>query len=367
MTHQILLVEDEAPLREWVSYELETEGYHVLRAPNGLSGLKAAQSQLPDLILLDVQLPGMDGFQLCRELQNNPLIASIPVIFLTARTTLNDKLIGFESGGIDYLTKPFKMSELKARVKASLHRRQVEQQRAEALLDKYKQNLSQNMRHELITPISQVLTALELLGREAVQKKPAQMRLALDSARSGAHGLHWLIEDLLLVNQSATQEIAIFRQPIDLLLSTNVILQQLSSKYHAPKFNFELVIPENCMIYMTQKHVRHILYHLLDNACKFNRWGGKVELIAKPIGQAGIEIVIRDEGEGIDPEQHERIFDKFFQLDMSMTRANDGLGLGLYLARILARAYGGDVTVESQRGQGAIFRFTLPDEAPDWL
>lgn len=118
MSKQILIVEDDPFLREWVSYELETEGYIVSLAADGFSGLAQAQAQnRPDLILLDVQLPGMDGFTLCRTLQTNPYTSNIPVVFLTARAAMEDKLTGFNTGGIDYLTKPFKMTELKARIK----------------------------------------------------------------------------------------------------------------------------------------------------------------------------------------------------------------------------------------------------------
>ena len=113
-----MVVEDDSSLREWVEFELSMEGYDVSQAADGLMALTNlhAMQQLPDVLLLDVQLPGMDGFTLCKTLQQAPATASIPIIFLTARTTTDDKLTGFASGGVDYLTKPFKMVELKARL-----------------------------------------------------------------------------------------------------------------------------------------------------------------------------------------------------------------------------------------------------------
>ncbi len=251
MTDKILIIEDDAHLREWLTYELETAGYHTTSAADGLTGLQAAQDQ-PNLILLDVQLPGMDGFEICRTLQNDPKTAGSPIIFLTAHTTLNDKLSGFDAGGADYMTKPLTMAELKARVKTVLRRREIEQQRAQASLEQYKKHLSQNMSHELLTPMTIILSALDVMDHTVAEKN------------------------------------------------------------------------------------------------------------------VSVEVFVRDKGIGIEPDQHERIFDKFYQVDMSITRPVEGMGLGLYIARTLTRAYGGDVTVASEPGQGATFCFSLPDVALDW-
>lgn len=132
--NQILYVEDDPFLGEWVQYELSSEGYDLKLANDGESGINAALSaHQPDLILLDVQLPGMSGYQICKILRNTPQTASIPIVFLTARDSMDDMLLGFDVGGIDYLTKPFSMTELKARVHA--HLRQNEQVRKQERTD----------------------------------------------------------------------------------------------------------------------------------------------------------------------------------------------------------------------------------------
>lgn len=367
MGERILIIEDDAPLREWVSYELEAEGHEIFLAPNGLAGLNAARSEnYPDLILLDVGLPGMNGFQVCKALQEDPFTASIPIIFLTARTTLDDKLIGFASGGVDYLTKPFKMAELKARVKAVLHRRDVERQRAQSSLDLFKRNLSDIMNHELRTPITKVMVALDLMSQEILRKGTARLDKTLDRAQIGAHELHWLIEDLLLVAHISESEVVAFRKPTDLNQSLGFIQEQVLARYEDKELDLRVHVPDNCEVNMMSNHLRHILHHLLDNACKFSPSGGQVDVLVTPLGQGGVEICIQDRGPGIEPALIERIFDKFFQADMSETRSYGGLGLGLYLARTLARVYGGDVTVESAPGQGATFVFILPGGESDW-
>ncbi len=367
MGERILIIEDDAPLREWVSYELEAEGHEIFLAPNGLAGLNVARGEnYPDLILLDVGLPGMNGFQVCKALQEDPFTASIPIIFLTARTTLDDKLIGFASGGADYLTKPFKMAELKARVKAVLSRRDVERQRAQSNLESFKHNLSDIMSHELRTPITKVMVALDLMSQEIIHKKPDRLDKTLDRAQVGAHELHWLVEDLLLVAHVSEDKVSAFRKSTDLTLSLDFFQEQVLSRYKDKKLDLRIQMPDECNVNMMNNHLRHILHHLLDNACKFSPSGGRIDVIVTALGKGGVEIRVQDQGPGIEPDLTERIFDKFFQADMSETRWYGGLGLGLYLARTLARAYDGDVTVESTSEQGTIFCFSLPDRESDW-
>ncbi|MCB0156494.1 MAG: SpoIIE family protein phosphatase [Caldilineaceae bacterium] len=133
MSKRILVVEDDPSLREWVQFELEGDGYHISTAADGVKAVAALEKrELPDLVLLDVQLPGINGYDVCRRLKNDERTAAIPVIFLTSRSTLEDKMQGFDAGGTDYLPKPFTMAELKARIKAMLRQTQLGRQQGEA-------------------------------------------------------------------------------------------------------------------------------------------------------------------------------------------------------------------------------------------
>ena len=141
MHEHILVVEDDASLREWINFELSYDGFQVSQAADGPSAITFVDAEPElDLILLDVQLPGMDGFQICSHIQQIPSMAAVPVIFLTARASLDDKLSGFAAGAVDYLTKPFKMAELKARIQALLRtkerQRSIGRQQEHALRDK---------------------------------------------------------------------------------------------------------------------------------------------------------------------------------------------------------------------------------------
>lgn len=367
MSAIILLVDDDETLQKWVAFELDREGFQVITASTGPSGLDAAQTApKPDLILLDIDMPGLNGFQVATTLQQNPDTTSIPIIFLTARVSMKDKMAGFKAGGVDYLTKPFEMPELIARVKATLHLSTIQREKARRDLEEYKSNLAENMSHELMTPVSKVLNGTDILSRLVHKENITQFDEVIEIIRNGADELRWLMEDLLLINQISDKEVGPFRQAVDLTQTVKFMVEQTEAKYRREKLLFEVHVPDACPVNIHRKHLNHMLHHLLDNAGKFSPPGSRPQVTVRPVGQAGAEIEIQDYGQGVKPELQEQIFDKFYQVDMSMTRESGGLGLGLYIARTLARTYGGDVTLSSQPGAGTTVQLTIPDEAADW-
>ncbi|GIK43907.1 MAG: hybrid sensor histidine kinase/response regulator [Chloroflexota bacterium] len=367
MAATILIVDDDETLQKWVAFELDRVGFQVITASTGPTGLDAARAEpKPDLILLDIDMPGMDGFQVATTLQQNPETTGIPIIFLTARVSLKDKMAGFEAGGVDYLTKPFEMPELIARVKATLHLSVIQREKARRDLEEYKSNLAENMSHELMTPVSKVLNGADILSRLAHKENISQFDEVIEIIRNGAGELRWLMEDLLLINQISDKAIGPFRQAVDLTQAVKFLVEQTEARYRRDKLEFEVYLPEACPVNIHRKHLNHILHHLLDNAGKFSPPGSRPKVTVRPVGQAGAEIEIQDSGQGIKSEFQEEVFDKFYQVDMSMTRENGGLGLGLYIARTLARTYGGDVTLTSQPGAGTTVQLAIPDEAADW-
>lgn len=367
MLGTILLVEDNDYMQEWIAYELEADGYRVIAAVNGEAGLKAAQkSQKPDLILLDVQLPKMDGFQVSKALQADPQTANIPIIFLTARDTLNDKVLGFDAGGIDYLIKPFNMVELKARIKAILRQRDIGRVQAQVDVEIYKSDLADNMNHELLTPMAKILSALDIVSKAAKAGETEELEKYVEAARGGAYELRWLIEDLLMVHKLGNQQVEPFRQGTDLVHALHALHSQVQAQYQKKSLQFDIKLPESYIVNMNFKHLQHILHHLLDNACKFSPHKGRVRIGLQTRGQHGANIIIQDQGPGIEPELLKQIFDRFYQTDMSINRSYGGLGIGLYLARTLARLYQGDIIINSRLGAGTVCRFQIPDTKTEW-
>lgn len=367
MAGTILVVDDDESLQRWVGFELGREGFQVVAAATGPDGLTAAQTDpRPDLILLDVEVPGMNGFDVATTLQQNSDTTSIPIIFLTGRISLKDKMAGFQAGGVDYLTKPFEMPELIARIKATLHLSEMQREKAKRDLEIYKSNLAENMSHELMTPVLKVLNGADILTRMAHKENITQFDPVIEIIRNGAGELRWLMEDLLLINQISDKTVGPFRQSVDLVQAVKTIVEQTEAKFRRDNLTFDLDIPLSATVNIHRKHLNHILHHLLDNAGKFSPPDKRPKVTVRSIGQAGAEIEIKDQGRGIKPELKEQVFDKFYQVDMSMTREAGGLGLGLYIARTLARLYDGDVTLTSKPGRGVTARLTIPDIAADW-
>lgn len=368
MAETVLVADDDDTLRNWLALELEQKGFQVVTAPDGLAALAAAQVESkPDVILLDVDMPQMNGFEVATALQQSQDTSSIPIIFLTGRVSMKDKMAGFQAGAADYLTKPFNVSELIARIKATLHLSQLQREKARRDLETYKSNLAENMSHELMTPVAKVLNGVDILARLAQKENITQFGEVINIIRNGADELRWLMEDLLLINQISDKEVNPFRQAVDLTHAVKFMVEQTEVKYRRDSLVFEVELPGAWSVNIHRKHLNHILHHLLDNAGKFSPAGSQPKVTVRSVGHAGAEIEIQDYGQGIKPEFQEKIFEKFYQIDMSMTRESGGLGLGLYIARTLARIYGGDVTLtSSEAAPGTITLFTIPDMTADW-
>lgn len=362
MPERILVASDEKLLQEWLIHELNGTGYQADPASTGPVLLETAQtSPPPSLILLDVDLSGPNSYSIAGTLRSRPETADIPIIFLLNALPPNDRL-SFE---VDYLLKPLNRPELLARVKNTLHWVK-ERDKAWRDLETYKSNLVENMSHELMTPLAKVLNGVDILTRQTGQQHLTEFNPVIETIRSGADELRWLLEDLLLANQLTGQRIGSFRQPIDLVEAAKVIIKQTEAKYRRKNLTIELIAPKRWLVNIQRKHLYHILHHLLDNAGKFSLDSSQPQISLQPVGQAGAIVEVQDFGLGIEPELLEKVFDKFYQVDMSMTRGSGGMGLGLYLARALARLYGGEVTLTSQAGTGTTCRWFIPDVAPDW-
>ncbi len=367
MPQKILIVDADPPLLQLLSQELGHAGYQTVAASTGPAALEAARANSkPDLVILGVNLPEMNGFEVAKRLQSQPDTANIPLIFLTTRNTAEDKLASFEAGGLDYLTKPINMPELLARVKANMRRLEAERNQARRDLELYKSNLSENMSHELLTPVSKVLNGVDLLTRLSAKQHITLFDQPIEIIRTGAEELRWLLEDLLVINQLDDGRMGPFRQPMDLAEAVRVMTDQIETKYRRRNISFILEIPESWPVNLHRKHLYHILHHLLDNAAKFSPDDSRPSVTVQPVGQAGASLTVHNQGQGIEPELQEKVFEKFYQIDMTMTRDSGGLGLGLYIARALARTYGGDVTLTSLPGLGVTYHWLIPDTPADW-
>ncbi|MBI3169692.1 MAG: response regulator [Chloroflexi bacterium] len=363
----ILIVEDEAAIRMGLSAAMTRQGYRVITAENGKDALQKAGEYHPDLIISDILMPVLDGFEMKKKLSADPALAPIPLIYLTARTAVEDRVIGIRGGADDYVTKPFDVEELTARVEAVLRRvrreRKLGHEQAREFdhedLEKLRRELMQNFHHEVRTPLSNVMMFLEIVAThkfETLEEQKEFVRIA----HSSGERLESLISDIILLTDLDQGSINNIRQPIHPEVHILQPIRRRITRYDTKTIHFVPILSiSNEMKAPRQEFPRAIL-HLVDNALKFSPNEGTVILKITSGEKGGATITIEDQGPGIPVALREKVFERYYQISQGATREHQGLGLGLPIARAVFRSMGGDVKILDS-AQGCCVQAILPD------
>ena len=367
----ILIVDDEPAIRMGLAATIGRYGYSVITAVNGNDGLLKARQSLPDLIVSDVMMPTVNGFEMKKQMSTDPLLASIPFIFLTARTATEDRVAGIRDGADDYVTKPFVTEELMARIEAVLRRVQTEQARgreqakqaAQKEMDKLRKEILQNFHHELRTPLGNVVMSLEMAVNnkyEDPQEQAEFIRIALSSVDR----LDSLVADIILLADLDQNDLNSIRQVIDVEHHILTPVQKRLQRYAIKRINFAYDIKLAGPIKAPRREFAQAVGHLADNAFKFSPEYGRVSLTVRSGENGGALITIQDEGKGIPVELREKVFERFYQISQGDGREFQGLGVGLTVARAVFSNLGGEVKIlESEKGCCVVA--ALPDLRPE--
>jgi signal transduction histidine kinase len=369
---QILLVDDELRLIRGLAAVLEQAGYRPLIAATGTQGLYIAAEERPDLIICDVMMPNLNGFEVRALLNQQQDFARIPFIFVTARDEPESRLYGIEAGADDYITKPFNVPELLARIKAVLRRVNVSRKegadRATSELERLRREVLRNFTHELRTPLSHITLSLDLAMREKFGDNEGEQTSFLRSAMMGAERLQRLIDDLLFLATYDQQAITAYRQEVRIDFHFLPSVRACVERWKHKNLDVAVNVDPDVRIYAPRDRFRQAVEHLVDNACKFSHEGGRITIDLRSNGEGGCILTVVDEGPGIAPMYRERVFDRYYQISQGDGREYDGLGVGLTIARAVARSLEGDVIVldpEDESRTGCAARMTIPPGEPD--
>jgi signal transduction histidine kinase len=286
-----------------------------------------------------------------RILRQDLELASIPFIFLTARTDVQDRLRGFREGADDYILKPFDADEVLARIDAVIQRVEAERSRgreqmkeqAQREVEKLKQEILQNYHHELSTPLTNILLPLEIAINKKLESAEEQTRF-LRMALSNANRLESLTTDLILLSSIDQGNLNNIRQPIDVNIHILNPIRNRLERYSSKELEFVPEIAIHGEINAPRREFAHSVLHLVDNALKFSPDKGKVTMTLKSIKE-GLGISVQDDGPGIPHELREKVFERFYQASGGDMRKYEGLGVGLTIARAVFESNGGIVRI----------------------
>lgn len=353
-----ILVVDDSPTNLLVLFNYSKQmGLNVLVAKSGEDALEQVAYGQPDIILLDILMPGLDGFETCRRLKANALTRDIPVIFMTALNDSKDIVAGFELGAIDYITKPFHHEEVLARISTHLTVRHQQ-------LKLHKLNATQNKFFTLVGhDLKEVLSTLVSLSNFLVMSVSGQSNQNLEQVAKMVEGSVQnaikFLENLL--NWARIQNGTLEFQPESIDLQKLVLENIVLLRSHARKKQIRLshAIEANTVVYTDPNVANMILRNLISNALWFTETGGEVT-IAAAIAEPFVEIAVADTGVGIEAEDLPKLFriDKRFR--RNGTAGEHGTGLGLILCKNLVEMNGGRIGVNSEVAHGSTFTFTLP-------
>jgi len=377
--HDILIIDDTVANLQLLSQLLTGHGYKVRAVRDGAHAIAAAQAAPPDLILLDIVMPGMDGYEVCRHLKEDERTRDIPILFISALGTVEDKVKAFTTGGVDYVTKPFQTEEVLARVRTHLALRDLTRQLSQQLAELQERNaeldaFAHTVAHDIKGPLSMLVGYAELLEQDYQNMPERTRRESIQALGRGALSLTNIVDELLLL--ASIRKLEVIPEPLDMKPIVHQAYERL--EYLIRERHAEINMPSHWpQVLGHALWVEEVWFNYLSNGCKYGGtpprlelgWDGPVhELVTRQAGEDALTIPltgpqirfwVRDNGKGIAPADQARLFIPFTRLNQVHVK---GHGLGLSIVRRIVEKLNGQVGVESDgiAGHGSRFYFTLP-------
>jgi len=360
---KVLVVDDEPQNVMLLQDLLEARGYQVWTADDGQNGLVLASEHNPDVVLLDVMMPRLSGFDVCRRLKAEPSTAMIPVLLVTALDAREDRLAGIDAGASDFISKPIDSADLLLRVRNAVATKRLHDQLSTQLrrlqeLEAARDTLTHMVVHDLRSPLTGLIGYIELLGTIARETGNAEAMEYTTDAQAIASRLTEMVSQVLDVSRLEAGRMPLSVAETDLVLLLPAAVGGLGATPAGLSVIYELPnepVPVSCDAAV----IGRVVANLVGNAYKFTRRNGEVRIgLVQRNGR--VRFSVTDQGPGVAPEHRERIFEKFGQVPSSGSAGARSSGLGLTFCKLAVEAHRGEVGVESAESGGSRFWVELP-------
>jgi len=354
---RVLVVDDQSTNLQLVGSMLGKLGYEVVPAPDGPTALRRLALRVPDLVLLDLLMPGMDGFEVCRRIRENPDWHDLPIIFLSAADDKDLIVRAFDGGGVDYITKPFNQAELTSRVRTHLALKSARDRLRQLAEDK--DELLGILAHDMKSHLSGMQMSAQLLrDRTASLADPRLAQLCENICQSGGQLLAFVKE--FLANSAAERSFTPKPEVISLADAVAHTVREYREAAARKALTIRTVFPdESTAVLADRTALSQVLDNLLSNAVKFSPPSREISVAVRPNGTR-VECIVQDQGPGFTSEDKARMFRRYVRLSARPTAGEPSTGLGLSIVKRLVEGMSGELSCESTPGQGAQFAVRLP-------
>jgi signal transduction histidine kinase len=361
----VLIIDDNPNNIQVVATIMAESGYELGIAMSAKEAYKFIEENIPELILLDIDMPEIDGYEVCSGLKKDLRYRDIPIIFLTVKDEKEDIVKAFDLGAVDYVTKPFNRQELISRVRTQLLLKKAKNE-----LEKKNRELESAMKmkdeflilmtHEFKTPINVIHAALQTIENIYGHELGDKVKKYLRSIKLNSFRQLRLVNNLLDITRINTEHFKIQKRNADIIFISKSIVKSVDIYAKQKEITLNFTSDIDCLnMAVDEEKYERILLNLLSNAIKFTPENKSIYVNISCSGDKAM-ITVKDEGIGIPEDKQEIIFERFGQVDSTLSRQAEGTGVGLSLVKSLVSVMGGKITVESQEGKGSVFAVALP-------